>query len=1173
MRKGRNLGSRIAAGVLSVLVSLGSFPVSSSAADINERSLQEAGGSLGIQTQAAADIYMSADISPQTDFTLGSHAVLVDNDRGGKAIHINTSWVDSKTVDPLGESASFKNPGCFQKAEFTLYMNVYRLENGGNAGKDSKVAFSVGNSENYFNLRLVGNGSLTGSKISGSADFTDNPTSDRAFSSVALSYKEDNVSGKVTVYIDGKKVLDQADVGFKLSTATDIKANIGSGRGTGFMVEGLYDDIRVEDTAVTADNLENVSRYQPYHTFSGVRESYGGKLGSDVKVAEWLDTDGKHIQAHGGQVQWLSTLDLDEDGISEGGWIWYGEDKTRNGKPIDGIHCYTSADLYNWTDRGMALYTHDMLPDKLNAAGDGIEMDAKGLASLKSWAQMSAPSADVTAEQIEMAKNFLAAYETENGYDEENLAKAYKYLYSGYCIAERPKMLYNATTQKYVLLYHADGPSDANILKYLKDNSQFPSRYTRASMGFAVSDTPYGPFKLVNVQRMNYKTGGNYDSNQGMARDMTVFLDDTDINQDGVKDAYAIYSSESNKYMYVSLLNSDYTAPVTQETTDTITLGDGTVVQTFADRVLGTATDKEAPALFKYGGYYYMITSGTSGWKANAASYFRAKNIYGPWEAMGDPCEGTSASTFVSQPTAVIPVDAARGKFIYMGDRWSYTITDDKGNTDSAHWDSSYVWLPIDVNGDDTLTIKNVSDWDLSVLDKPVVNTELPTVVQSVDELPTTINVTVDAGTFDTAVKWDNFDTGYFAVKTVTGKMKDLGDREVQIRVAAAPKNLVYFVDAGTEGEDGGTFYQMVKGSENLKNKEAADQAYSLEKRWGYVGNNTTQRSSGSLDLYERLRYVQDSSDRMLTYQFADLQAGDYTVYLGFYDPATWYKEGQRVAKVTLQQKDKVLKSGEATCGGKGSGVIVNYSNLKLAGTDNLQISLTPKNTGEGSDMQISWIAIVDNTNREPGGTEGPGTSGPTQPNPPGPVQPNPPGPTQPTDKVDISKAAEVTLSQNAYTYSGTQKKPSVTVKVGAGRLKKDSDYTLVYNNNTNVGTASVVITGKGGYTGKITKTFKINPKGTSISGKVKAQRKGFLVKWKKQTKNVKGYQVQYSTSSKFTKKTTVTKNVKKSAVKLNVKMLKGNKKYYVRVRVYHTVKGSKYYSGWSKVKSVKTKK
>ncbi len=1110
-----------------------------------------------------------AVLSPELDLTRGSHAVLVDNNRGGKALHIDTSWVDTKSVDPLTQSASFKDPGCFQKKEFTLSMNVYRLENGGNAGKDSKVAFSVGNADNYFNLRLVGTGSLTGSGITGFAEFSENPTRDRMFSSVVLSYKEDTVSGKVTVYIDGKRVLNQSDTGIKLSGLTDLKANIGSGRGTGFMVEGLYDDIRVMDTAVTGEQLEVVSRYQPYHAFSGVRDSYGGKLGNDVKVAEWLDTNGSHIQAHGGQVQWVETLDLNEDGVPEGGWIWYGEDKTRNGKPIDGIHCYTSPDLYNWTDRGMALYTHDMLPDKLNTAGDGIEMDTAGLDRLKSWAQMAAPSGDVTKEQIAMAKNFVAAYKTDDGYDEENLAKAYKYLYSGYCIAERPKMLYNETTGKYVLVYHADGPSDANILKYLKDNSQFPSRYTRASMGFAVSDTPYGPFKLVNVQRMNYKTGGNYDTNQGMARDMTVFLDDTDVNQDGVKDAYAIYSSESNKYMYISLLNGEYTAPMTQKTTDSLTLADGTEVKTFADRVLGSSTDKEAPAVFKYQGYYYMITSGTSGWKANAATYFRADHIYGPWTLCKDPCEGTSSSTFTSQPTAVIPVDTARGKFIYMGDRWSYTITDDKGNTDSAHWDSSYVWLPIDMNVDGTLTVRNVSDWDLSFLDSTTINTKLPAVVQSVKDLPAKINVTTDAGTFDTVVEWTMPEFNSFSTAVATGKMTDLGNREVRAQVAFAPKNMVYFVDAGTEGENGGTYYKMVKQNGTLKNSKASDQAYSGEKKWGYVGSNTTQRSISSTDHYERLRYVQDASNRTMTYQFDDLPDGNYSVYLGFYDPEGWYQEGKRVATATLQQKDRVLKSGVVTCGGKGEGLIAEYKNLIFEGGGSLKISLSPQNTGEGSDMQISWIAIVDNTKQDDP-INPPGSDDPI--NPPGSDDPiNPPGSGK---KINLSGTAKITLSQSVYTCSGKGKKPAVTVKAGNRKLKLGSDYILAYKNNVNVGTASVVVTGKGNYTGVITKTFTINPKGTSLSGKLTSRSKGFIVKWKKQTKNMTGYQVQYSTSRKFTKKTTVVKTVRKKTVtKLTVKKLKAKKKYYVRVRVYHNVKGKNYYSGWSKYKTVNTKK
>ena len=110
MRKSRKLGSKILAGCLSVLVSLGSFPVSVSATGIVGEASQNM-GDRQVQPMAGA----SMAINPQTDFALGSHAVLVDNDRGGKAVHINTSWVDSKTVDPLEESASFQNPSCFQK--------------------------------------------------------------------------------------------------------------------------------------------------------------------------------------------------------------------------------------------------------------------------------------------------------------------------------------------------------------------------------------------------------------------------------------------------------------------------------------------------------------------------------------------------------------------------------------------------------------------------------------------------------------------------------------------------------------------------------------------------------------------------------------------------------------------------------------------------------------------------------------------------------------------------------------------------------------------------------------------------------------------------------------------------------------------------------------------------
>lgn len=100
----------------------------------------------------------------------------------------------------------------------------------------------------------------------------------------------------------------------------------------------------------------------------------------------------------------------------------------------------------------------------------------------------------------------------------------------------------------------------------------------------------------------------------------------------------------------------------------------------------------------------------------------------------------------------------------------------------------------------------------------------------------------------------------------------------------------------------------------------------------------------------------------------------------------------------------------------------------------------------------------------------------------------------------------------------------------------------------------------------------KILVKSTSISGKVKAESKGFTVRWKRQ-KSITGYQVQYSTSKNFTRKTTKRKDVKKSSItKLKISKIKAEKKYYVRVRTYKLSGGKKYYSSWSKSKAVTTK-
>ena len=177
-----------------------------------------------------------------------------------------------------------------------------------------------------------------------------------------------------------------------------------------------------------------------------------------------------------------------------------------------------------------------------------------------------------------------------------------------------------------------------------------------------------------------------------------------------------------------------------------------------------------------------------------------------------------------------------------------------------------------------------------------------------------------------------------------------------------------------------------------------------------------------------------------------------------------------------------------------------------------------------------------------------------------------------------IAKISTVSLSAVNYTYNGGVKTPSVTVKDSKGRkLSNGRDYTVTYpSGRKNVGRYSVKIRFKGNYSGSKMLTYNINPKGTSMS-KVTAAKKSFKAKWKKQSTQTTGYQLQYSTSSKF-KKGTKTVNISKNkTTSKSVVKLYAKKKYYVRVRTYKTVKfggkNIKLYSGWSKAKAVKTKK
>ena len=170
--------------------------------------------------------------------------------------------------------------------------------------------------------------------------------------------------------------------------------------------------------------------------------------------------------------------------------------------------------------------------------------------------------------------------------------------------------------------------------------------------------------------------------------------------------------------------------------------------------------------------------------------------------------------------------------------------------------------------------------------------------------------------------------------------------------------------------------------------------------------------------------------------------------------------------------------------------------------------------------------------------------------------------------KNNFKKATVSGISNKSYT--GKNITQSITAKYNGKTLKNGTDYTVSYSSNKSIGTATVKIAGKGSYTGTITKTFKINPAKQEIQ-KLTAKSKAFFVDWA-QKGSATGYEIQYATNSKFTsaKKVTITNN---KTDKTTVSKLSGKKKYYVRVRSYTTVKGTKYYGAWSSTKTVTTKK
>ena len=222
--------------------------------------------------------------------------------------------------------------------------------------------------------------------------------------------------------------------------------------------------------------------------------------------AAWLDTDGNSIQAHGGQIQLMSVPD--GNGGKTEKYVWVGEDKS-SGHFGNDVAVYTSDDLYHWEFQGDVL---------------------RAVESRK---------------QLEEDSYFQELYQD---YSQEELDEVYNCINKN-TVIERPKMLYNEKTDKYVIWFHSDDSTEKNSYKY-----------DVGMAGVAISDSLAGPFRFLGRYRLSQCPKGQIDcfpSSKGEARDMNLFKDD-----DGI--AYIAYTSENNKTMYISKLRNTHTCPQTR---------------------------------------------------------------------------------------------------------------------------------------------------------------------------------------------------------------------------------------------------------------------------------------------------------------------------------------------------------------------------------------------------------------------------------------------------------------------------------------------------------------------------------------------------------------------------------------------------------------------------------
>lgn len=597
----------------------------------------------------------------------------------------------------------------------------------------------------------------------------------------------------------------------------------------------------------------------------------------------WLDSQAEYIQAHGGQV----VVSSDDQGPV---YYWYGEDRSKGYHNSPGVHVYQSRDLYNWDDKGLAL------------------------------------KAMTSYEQFTTDPYFAELYA---GYSDEQLAGVYRDLATtkdpnssvNPAILERPKVIHNATTGKWVMWVHADGPSATSNAQYAKANA-----------GVAISDSPFGPFRYIESSRLHVAPAGepNHQPNSpGMARDMNLFVDD-----DGT--GYIIYSSEENYSLFISKLDETYTRLATPA--DRAVKG-----VDFIRPYIGA--HREAPAMFKFEGVYYLITSGATGWDPNPARYATATEILGEWTDRGNPVVGEGASTtWRSQSTSVIPVDPAKGRFIYMGDRW----------TPSDLATAPYVWLPIRFGEGGSMTIPWHDEWTLDELTPQQlwsVDVTMPATVQAgaANMLPAKGMVTENGTTRQQAISWDTTSLSTPGHQTITGRLAD--GRTFTRQVLVVPKHLRYVVNSGGERTSD---WQQLMAVADVKGEvinTVPDQPLGADPgsgaTWGYTSEGSQPRSTQDATIDTNLRYA--TGHRDITYTFTGLQPGkSYDVFVGYYDPWPW---ANRAAKVTI---NGTVVDAERLFSDSPS--VGSYLSVRPDAKGTVVLTITPTRS---PDIQVSWVMVA----------------------------------------------------------------------------------------------------------------------------------------------------------------------------------------------------------------------